>query len=127
VDADSLTEILSGRHFSMPERISRGLWPHEPMRLGDLVRHLSGVIRSRPWFPALFCPAAPGEVVADVTTIERRGPHEYIVHVQRSGASGFTIAATGSSTFTSAEAAAAEFLRQEFRLPGDLDGWTIVE
>lgn len=76
MDKDSLTEILSGHHLNMPERVARGIWPHPPLRFGDLVRHLAEIVSSQQWFPAPFVAATPGEFVADVTAIERRGQSE---------------------------------------------------
>jgi hypothetical protein len=126
MDANSLIEILSGRHFNMAERIERGIWPHPPLRFDDLVEQLAEVVSVQLWFPREFRPARPGEMVADVTVIERRGPENYVLHMQRSGPTGATIAASGSRLFTSPKFAASEFLKLEFRLPGDLDGWVVV-
>jgi hypothetical protein len=127
MDAGTLTEILSGKHLSMPDRIDRGAWPHPPLLFADVVQHLASVVASRDWFPKPFRTAAPGDLVADLTAVERRGPHEYVVHVQRSGPSGYTIAGAAERRFDSPTDAAAFFLRAEYRLPGDIDGWKIVE
>ncbi len=127
MDADTLTEILSGKHLSMPDRVVRGVWPHPPLILADLVEHLAKIVASRDWFPKPFRRAEPGHLVADLTAVERRGAHEYIVHVQRSGPSGFTVAGAAERRFHSPRDAAAFFLRAEYRLPGDIDGWKVVE
>lgn len=127
MDADSLTQILAGRHFNMPERIDRGIWPHPPLRFSDLVKHLAGVLTTREWFPEMFTPARSGDIVPDVVAVERRNSREYVVHMQSSGPSGFTVAGTASRSFRSPDEAAAFFLRVAFRLPGDLDGWKVIE
>ena len=124
---EMLTAIVSGVHFNMEERIRRGAWPHPPLRLGDLVAHVAHVIESRDWFPRAWQPARPGAQVADLTVIERRGPNDFVVHLQRSGPSGFTVAQRGEREFQHAEQAAAFYLKAEFQLPGDLDGWKVVE
>ncbi len=127
MDEESLTEILSGRHFSVPERIERGLWPHAPLRLKDVIAHLSALIQTRPWFPKAFRPARSGELVADVTAIEHQKNGEYVVHYQRSSYSLLLHGASGSHRFKEPEDAAAFFLKIEFNLPGDLDGWKVIE
>jgi hypothetical protein len=124
MDQDSLTQILSGHHFSMAERVSRGLWPHAPLRFRDMANHLARVITDRDWFPRRFVPAAVGETVADSTAIERRRDGTFEVHIQRSGSSPDILAERGSRVFDRAEEAAAFFL--EVHLPGDLDGWKVV-
>lgn len=125
MDADTLTELLSGKHLSMAERTARGVWPHPPLRFSEVVHHLARVIESCQWFPRPWAAARPGELVADVTVIERRAPNCYLVHGQRSGATGRTVAEQGSRTFESSDEAAEFYLRAEFNLPGDLDGWRV--
>jgi hypothetical protein len=105
MDVNTLTQILEGHHFSMPDRIALGAWPHEPLQFTYLVQHLAKVIASREWFPKPFRAATPGEFVADVTVIERKNPRSYVVHVQRSGASGLTVAAASTHTFSTPESA----------------------
>jgi hypothetical protein len=126
MDDDSLTEIVSGRHLNMPERRRRGIWPHPPMQFEAVVCHVAGLVRTREWFPQRFVPDVPGRPVADVTAIERRSDTEYAVHIQRSGASGYTVAERGVRIFNRAEDAAAFYLEAEFNLPGDIDGWKVV-
>lgn len=126
MDDKHLIEILSGRHFSMAERFERGIWPHPPLRLGEVVRCLAGVLREREWFPYEFVPAGPGGAVADITSVERCADGTFVVHIQRSGPTPATVGALGARPFTSAEGAAQFFLSAEFNLPGDLDGWKVV-
>jgi hypothetical protein len=127
VTEEMLTAVLSGTHFSMDERIRRDAWPHPPLLLGDLIAHLARVVESRTWFPRPWSPAEPGSAVSDVTVIERRGPADFVVHFQRSGPSGVTVAEQGQQAFEKAEQAAAFYLKWELHLPGDLDGWKVVE
>jgi hypothetical protein len=127
VTDEMLIALISGAHFSMEERIRQGAWPHPPLRLRDLVAHLARVLESRDWFPRAWHPAEPGAAVADLTVIERRGPGDFLVHFQRSGPSGFTVAERGQRAFRKAEDAASFYLTAEFHLPGDLDGWKVTE
>jgi hypothetical protein len=126
MDDESLTEIVSGRHLNMAERQRRGIWPHPPMQFDAVASHVAGLLRTREWFPQRFVPAQPGEPVADTTAIERRSGTEYVVHFQRSGASGYTVAERGTRVFDRAEDAAAFYLEAAFNLPGDIDGWKVV-
>ncbi len=111
----------------MEERIRRGAWPHPPLLLRELVAHLARVIESRQWFPRAWDPSEPGKGVADLIVIERKSPREFVVHVQRADPSGFTVAERGERTFGTAAEAASFYLRWELHLPGDLDGWKVIE
>jgi len=46
MDKETLTSLLRGEHFNMPERIKRGAWPHPALKLSDLVTRLVKVIES---------------------------------------------------------------------------------
>lgn len=127
VNEEMLTALLSGAHFSMEEGIRHGAWPHPPLLLRDLITHLARVVETRRWFPRPWSSAEAGAAVADVTVIEQRGPSEFLVHFQRSGPSGLTVAEQGQREFQKAEYAAAFYLKWELHLPGDLDGWKVVE
>jgi len=126
VTSEMLTALLSGAHFNMEERIQQGAWPHPPLRFHELVAHLANVIESRHWFPQTWHPAEPGALVADLTVIERRAPNDIVVYCQRSGPTGFTVAARGERAFRNAADAASFYLATAFHLPGDLDGWRVV-
>ena len=126
MDSAFLTELLAGRHFNMEERVTRGVWPHPPLQFADLTRHLARVIEERGVFPSPWSERRPNAPVRDRTAIERRGPSEFVVRYERSGPS-LNLAEEGEHVFVSAEAAAAWYLRAEFGLPGDLDGWRVVE
>jgi hypothetical protein len=127
MEPSDLTALLGGHHFSMPDRIERGMWPHPPLRIGHLIKHLAALLSSRAWFPKAFRRAVPGEMVPDVAVVECRGPSEYIVHLQSSEASGLTVAGYRATAFHSPSSAAEFYLRTGLRLPGDLDGWKVAE
>lgn len=126
MDAESLTQILSGHHFNMIERRDRGIWPHPPIPLQEIVQHLVALLETREWFPPPLVPAQPDGPVADCTAIVCRTDGTFAVHVQRSGSHPYILAGQGVRIFDRAEDAAAAFLKAEFRLPGDLDGWKVV-
>ena len=45
-------QIASGRHFSMPERIEMGLWPHPPIAYEWLSAALTAELMRMRFFPA---------------------------------------------------------------------------
>jgi hypothetical protein len=126
MDPQTLTELLAGRHFGMEERIKRGAWPHPPLHFHDLTRHLAQVLTEQQWFPHPWHERQPHEAVADRTVIERQAPGRYVVHFERSGPA-MNLAEAGDRVFHQPEEAAAFYLQAEFNLPGDLDGWKVVE
>lgn len=126
MNTGTLTEVLSDKHLSIPDRIARGACPHPPLLFAD-VSHFTNIVASRRRFPKPFRAAAPGHLVAELTDVERRGPHECVVYEQRSGPSGYTVTGVALQRFDSPTDAAAFFLCTEHRLPGDIDGWKVVE
>jgi hypothetical protein len=127
MDAESLTHLLSGGHYSVPERIARGIWPHEPLRFEDLVEHLAQVIQTREWFPYELHAPQPGEAVDEMGCIERFGSNRFVYHVQRGYAHDpWTVAESAKTSFRSARDAARHYLKWTLNLPGDLDSWKVV-
>jgi hypothetical protein len=126
MDDDSLTYLLRGGHIDVPTRISRGIWPHQPLSFDALARHVARVLKREGSFPAPFIAAKAGESVREGIVIERRGPFHYVCHAQRHDALDPTrLAAKSERRFFSAHAAAKHYLRWNLNLPGDLDGWEV--
>jgi len=67
-----LTFLWYGGHISMPDRISRGLWPRPPLKIADIIRHFVQVIESEKWFPHAWKPDVPGESIWEGGVIERK-------------------------------------------------------
>jgi hypothetical protein len=127
MDAESLTHLLSGGHYSAPDRIARGIWPHDPLHFEDLVEHLAQVIQTRAWFPHELAAHQPGEFVGETECIERVAPDRFVYHAQRGYAHDpWTLAEKTQTSFTSARAAARHYLKWSLHLPGDLDSWQVV-
>ncbi len=127
MDADTLTFLLRGGHLNMPERIERGLWPHPPIKLADVVRQLVSILETDQWFPRKWKPAVPGELVWEGGVIERLSPTAYVYRCQRPHPIHPTVlAASTELTFTSPEEAARYYLQWDLHLPGDLDSWKVV-
>lgn len=127
MDSESLTFLLRGGHFSISERIERGIWPHAPLRFSDLVIHLAKVIETEKWFPVEWEPLVPGKAIREGGIIETKSKKEFIYRYQRHHPINPTVLAEkGERTFSSSKKVAEIYLKNEFHLPGDLDGWTII-
>ena len=125
MDKTTLTDVLSGKHLNMEERARRGAWPHPPLRFSELGQHIVHELSSARWFPTAWRERAPDGPVADRTVIERQAPGRFVVRFERSGPA-MNLAEAGEKVFGTAEEAAAFYLRSEFHLPGDLDGWKVI-
>ncbi len=127
MDDETLTLLLRGGHVTLAERTARGLWPHPPLRFRDLVRRVPGLVRREGSFPRPWREHTPGEPVDEHGVIERRGPLRYVYRARRHRADDpFAVAEEAELTFLLASRAVRHYLRWDLRLPGDLDGWTVV-
>jgi hypothetical protein len=128
MDEESLTILLRGEHINMPERIARGLWPHAPLSFSEVLAHLTNLLHQYRWFPREWQPHREGAPVSEGGTIERQGPERYVYRTARAHPiQPCVLAETTERIFSSAESAARHFLKWDLHLPGDLDGWKVVE
>jgi len=126
MDDETLTLLLRGGHLGLAERVARGIWPHPPLKVRDLARHVARLLRRDGFFPRRWEPHRPGERVVERGVLERRGPLRYVYRAQRHRADDPTaLAEVGERRFLLARGAARHYLRWELRLPGDLDGWRV--
>jgi hypothetical protein len=127
MDPATLTCLLRGEHLDMPSRIERGLWPHPPLKLSELVSHLVGVLQSERWFPREWKPAQPGEPIWEGGVIERQSSSRYVYRAQTHHPTRPDILAGQTEmVFSSPEDAARHYLKWDLSLPGKLDGWSVV-
>lgn len=127
MDSESLTYLLRGGHYSVPERIARGLWPHAPLRFDAVVEHLAELIRNERWFPYEPEPHKTGEPVDEMGFIERLAADRFVYHARRAYAHDpCTVAEASSTPFDSAHEVARHYLRWSLHLPGDLDSWQVI-
>jgi hypothetical protein len=123
-----LTFLLRGGHMNMPDRIARGLWPHPPLKYRDLLEHLSAILEREDWFPYEWKAPVEGEYINERISVERQGPKSFVCR-----AAGHhpiqpkVLTRMMEKKFSSAKKAADFYLRFELGLPGDLDGWKVVE
>ena len=127
MDSESLTFLLRGGHYNVPDRIARGIWPHPPLPFDALVEHLAQIIQKERWFP--YEPKAHniGEPVDEMGFIERVALDSFVYHAQRGSAlNPCTIAESSKTPFRTAQEVARHYLRWSLHLPGDLDSWQVV-
>ncbi len=127
MDEETLTHLLRGGRVSLAERTARGLWPHAPLRYRHLARRVARLVREEGSFPRPWRPHAPGEAVVEGGVVERRGPLRYFYRARRHAATDPRVVAEETARwYPLASCAARRYLRGDLRLPGDLDGWTVV-
>ena len=127
MDSESLTFLLAGGHYNVPDRIARGIWPHPPLNFEMLVDHLTQIIVERDWFPYQPKLHLAGEAVDEFGVIERVNSGHFVYHASRHDAILPTILVGKSETTSlSAEAAARHYLKWTLNLPGDLDSWKVI-
>jgi hypothetical protein len=127
MDSESLTYLLAGGHYNVPDRIERGIWPHPPLRFESLVKHLAQIISTQDWFPYRPKPHQFSEPVDEFGVIERVSANHFVYHIRR----GYptdprSIAETSGTPFTDAEAVARHYLKWSLHLTGDLDSWKVI-
>jgi hypothetical protein len=128
MDEETLTMLLRGERVNMPDRLARGLWPHPPLKFSEILTHLTKLLARNKWFPREWQTHRDGESVREGAVIECQAPDRYLYRASRSNPIQPTVlAASTERVFSNAEDAARHFLRWELHLPGDLDGWTVIE
>lgn len=113
MDDETLLTLLKGGHLSMPDRISRGAWPHTRRSLS--VRSQITWPRcwkhGERWFPCRW-EHRPGEPVREGGTIERQGQHRYVYHSAAAHPlSPTTLDKSVETVFSSAREAAVHYLK----------------
>jgi hypothetical protein len=128
MDRDTLIYLLRGDHIGMPERLARGIWPHPPLAVSQLVTLITDCLAEEEWFPRPWEPAQAGQYVHEGGTIQRAGPHRFIYRTQRHAATDpIILAESAERVFSTAEKAARHYLRWDLNLPGKLDSWTVLD
>jgi hypothetical protein len=117
-----------GEHVNMPGRIGHGLWPHPPLRLSEVLAHLTRLLHEHRWFPRELRHHREGEPVQEGGRIERQGPDRYVYRgVRACPVRPNVVADSVACGFSSAEDAARCYLQWDLHLPGDVDGWKVIE
>jgi hypothetical protein len=128
MDEEMLTRLLRGEHINMPERIARGMWPHPPLSFSEVLDHLIRLLNQHNWFPREWKPHRGGESVREGGTVERQGLDRYVYRAARAHPiQPHLLAESTERVFSNAEDVARFYLEWDLRLPGDLDGWKVIE
>jgi hypothetical protein len=128
MDSETLTYLLRGGHIDMPDRVARGLWPHPPLKFEEVLALLTELLEEHEWFPRETHAHREGESVDERGAIQRVSSGRYVYRLSRAHPSEpLVLAQTAEHVFPSARAAAGYFLKWDLNLPGDLDGWKVVE
>ena len=128
MDKETLTFLLRAGHLSMTERIERNIWPHDPLKYSAVVQHLANVIQREKWFPCEWQPAIPNQPIREGVVIERKARYLFIYHSQRhSPINPYSLAGEIHKVFFSSRSVAKFYLKWDLGLPGDLDGWKVID
>jgi len=128
MDSETLTFVLHGGHINMPDRVARGLWPHSPLWFSEILDHLSKLLEQNRWFPREWNPHREGDPVNERASIERLDDGRYVYRTARAHPiRPVQLVQTAERIFPTAKDAARYFLQWDLHLPGDLDGWKVVE
>jgi hypothetical protein len=128
MDEETLTILLRGGHINMPERIARGAWPHAPLTVAEVLSHLTKLIQQHKWFPREYEPHHEGQPVHEGGMIERQDPGRYVYRAARAHLiQPYELAQSTERIFSTADDAACHYLKWDLNLPGDLDGWKVIE
>jgi hypothetical protein len=128
MDTESLDYLLRGGHYNVPDRIARGIWPHGPLTMADLIDHIVSALKRDRWFPREWVSRTDAELIDDVIVIEMQATNRFVVRSRR--ASVYDLQKIGEQSeqvFATGEEAARFYLKWELNLPGDLDSWKVTE
>ena len=127
IDDETLTFLLRHGHLNQQELLNHGLDSSQPLKFNDVVNHLAKVLKNEKWFPRYWEPEAEGDAFYEGIIVERKLPFLFICHVQHHSPMDPTLLAERKSrVFFSARSVARFYLKFDFGLPGNLDGWKVI-
>lgn len=128
MDKETLLFLLKEGHMDMSNRIGKGLWPHPPLHLKDCVIVIIEALEQDKYFPYCWIDKQDGELIDDIAVIEKINCEKFVFHYREASPSNLRkISIREEKNFKTSQAAAEYYLRKVLRLPGDLDGWKVVE
>lgn len=128
MDYATMIFLLKGGHIDMPSRIKKKIWPHPPLRLKECIKAVTAYLETNKYFPAPWVEKKDGELIGDSVTIERKEKNQFIYRYCYSDPINlFKISESGKKIFKTSQEATEYYLRNVLYLPGDLDGWQVIE
>ncbi len=128
MDSKTLIFLLKGGHINMEERIQKKLWPHPPIPMSLCIKEVVAYLKAEKYFPHPWIARKDGELIDDSITIELISDKEIIYRARAASPSNLTrITAQTEKNFSSAEKAVDYYLKNALNIPGDLDGWKVIE
>ncbi len=127
IDNETLTFLLKHGHLDQQELLERDLDPSKPLKYADVVDHLARILQAEKWFPRYWEPESAGEAIYEMIIVERKMPFLFICHVQKHSPLDPTLLVERKRRiFFSARSVARFYLKYDFGLPGNLDGWKVI-
>ena len=128
MDNNELLFLLKGGHMDMPTRIAKELWPHSPILLSECIDVILDYLESNKYFPVPWVEKKNGEFIGDWMVIEKNDENNFLYRYRYSDPVNLLkIADQGDKTFKSGYEAAKYYLQHALYLPGDLDGWKVID
>jgi len=128
IDDETLLLLLSGGHISISDRKELGIWPHPPILFNDLVSLLVRILEKQDYFPRQWEKYAEGDVIYEGLIILKEGENTYKIRCRRHHPTNPMILAEESEiNFDDPKDACDYYLRHDLFLPGNLDGWVVIE
>ena len=128
MNSKDIIYLLRGGHYNMEERLQKKIWPHEPLLFRNLIYEVAMILRKEKVFPHHWVKKENGELIDDVVVIEMIEKDKFIYKSRVANQSNLLcIGEQSERVFNSAEEAAESYLRSALNLPGDLDGWKVID
>lgn len=128
MDKDTLLFLLKGGHIDMPTRISERIWLHPPISLSECINLVLDFLKLNKYFPIPWVERKDGELIGDSMIIEKVNENKFICKYRYSNPVNLLrISEAGEKVFNSGYEAVKYYLQHELHLPGDLDGWKVID
>jgi hypothetical protein len=128
MDSKTLLYLLKGGHINMEMRLQKKLWPHPPIPMSQCIKEVVACLKAEKYFPHPWMPRKNGELIDDSSALELINDKKIMYRARAASPSDLTrITAQTEKNFSSAEIAVDYYLRNTLYIPGDLDGWEVIE
>ena len=128
MDSETIIYLLKGGHLNMEQRKEKGIWPHPPLLINDLINELVNYFQTHKWFPHEWVERKDGELIDDVAVLEKVNDKKVIYRSRAASPYDLTIITEKTEKkFKSIRKASEYYLRNVLYLPGTLDSWKVIE